>query len=164
VRQIELAVDDRPSFGIDRILVRCRVVRRTHRAVAVILRRVAVRILGEQIAMLAVGKTPAQFVPQIFEIGLALHGFAIGEISHRVVATDREFWFVAPGRISNGRHHQSAEQGRALPQSQKRSPPHVRSPRGRNRVQRFPWPADAASNIVLLVCGEVKRIRDARPA
>ena len=124
VHQIELAVDDGPSLGIDRVLVRRRLVRRAHRAIAVVLRRVALRILGEQIAMLAAGKAPAQFVPQIFKFGLALNGFAVGEISHRIVAADRKLRFVAPGSRSEQRHEQQAEQRRALPQSKKRNAPH----------------------------------------
>ena len=46
VHQIELAVDDGPSLGIDRVLVRRRLVRRAHRAIAVVLRRIALRILS----------------------------------------------------------------------------------------------------------------------
>ena len=63
VRRIELAIDDGPSLGIDRILLRRCVVGRAHRAVAVVLRRVAVRIRDKQIAVIAAGKAPAQLVP-----------------------------------------------------------------------------------------------------
>ena len=53
--KVELAVDDGPSLGIHRVLVRRLAVRHTHRAVDVILRRVAIRILDEQIAGLCHG-------------------------------------------------------------------------------------------------------------
>src|SRR5260370_31333622 len=63
VRQIKLAVDDSPSLGIDRILVRCVVARRAHGAVAVVLRRLARRSLREPIAVLAGGQGPEYVLP-----------------------------------------------------------------------------------------------------
>src|ERR1700693_1185986 len=90
MRQIELAVDDGPSLGIDRVLVRRLVVRGSHRAIAVVLRCEMRWILRKEIAVLAAGKTPAQSVPQIFKFRLALNGFSIGKISDRVIAANRE--------------------------------------------------------------------------
>jgi hypothetical protein len=60
--------------------------------------------MGEHFAMLVVGKAPAQFVPQIFEFGLALNRLAFGEISDRVIAADRQLGFLAPrGRGEDSR-------------------------------------------------------------
>ena len=121
VRQIELPVDDGPSFGIDRVLVRRLIGRRSKRAVAVVLRCVMLRISRKEIAVLAAGKAPAQSVPRILEFGLALNGFSISKISDRVVATNREPRFIAPRRAGEESREQEREQLRAPRQSKKRS-------------------------------------------
>ena len=109
VYQIKLAVDDGPGLRIDGVLVRRRLVRRAHRTITVVLGRVALRILDEQIAMLTAGKAPAQFMPHVFKIRLALNGFPVGEIGDRIVAADRELRFVAPGGRSEQRREEQAE-------------------------------------------------------
>ena len=90
----------------------------THGAITVILWGVTLGISAEEIAVLAVGKTPAQFVPRIFEVGLAGDGLPFGKISHRIIAADRELGFFAPrSRHENGceeqpDHHRGRRQPR----------------------------------------------------
>src|SRR5207248_714486 len=67
VRQIELTVDDGPSFGINCVLVRRLVLRHSHRTVAIVLRCVMLRISRKEIAMFAADKAPAQSVPRILD-------------------------------------------------------------------------------------------------
>ena len=59
VYQVEFAVDDGPGIRIHGVLVRRRVIRHAHGTITVILRRIAVRVFTEQVAMLAAGKAPA---------------------------------------------------------------------------------------------------------
>jgi len=44
----------------------------------------------EQVAVSAAGEPPLQFVPEIFEFGLALDWLSIGEISDGIIPADRE--------------------------------------------------------------------------
>ena len=81
------------------------------------MRRVAVRILDEQIAVLAAGKAPAQSVPQIFEFGLALNGFPVGEIGDRIIAADRQLGFFAARSRHEDGSEQQPDQRRGQPQS-----------------------------------------------
>src|ERR1700745_2987667 len=79
VRQIELTVDDGPSFGINCILMRRVAVRRSHRTVAIVLLCIMLRISRKEIAVLAADKSPAQAVPRMLEFGLALNGFSVSK-------------------------------------------------------------------------------------
>src|SRR6516225_7977312 len=157
VHQIKLTVDDRPSLGIDGVLVRVRVVRHAHRAIAVVLGCIPVRSLAEQVAVRVARKAPAQFVPQILYLSSALNRLAVGEISHRVVAADRQTWVP-----------RSAP--RLRDQWLTTTPPASRTALGAiNYSPACPSPQRISSGtskftIMLMVCGEVKRIRDAPPA
>ncbi len=129
VGQIELAVDDRPGLGIDRVLVRRCILCRAHRAVAVILRRVSVRILDEHVAVADIGEAPTQSMPQIFEFRLPLNRFPVGEIGHRIIAADRKPRFIAAGR---GRKEcRQDEPDRRHGRANELSPAHCLPPRGK---------------------------------
>ena len=97
VRQIKLPVDDGPSLGINRVLVGVFAVRHTHCAIAVVLRRVLTGAADEQVAVSAAGEPPLQFVPEIFEFGLALDWLSIGEISDGIIPADRELRLFTTG-------------------------------------------------------------------
>ena len=112
--EIKLAVDSRPSLRIDGVFVRRLAARRSHRTVAVVLRRVAVRILDKHFAVRAISKAPAQLVPQIFEFALTLDGFPVGEISDRIVAADRQFGLVAPRGGYEDESEQQSEKRRGV--------------------------------------------------
>ena len=97
--QIQLAVDDGPSPGIDRVLVRTedRRVRDTRSAIAIVLWRIMIRVSDEQVAVSGAGKTPTRIVPHVFEFGLAQRGLPFGEICDRIIAADRKPGFTTPG-------------------------------------------------------------------
>jgi len=71
-----------------------------------------VRILGEQITVRRAGKAPAQFVPQIFDVGLALNRLAVGEIRDRIIAADRQLGLLAMGAGREGCRKQQSGQSR----------------------------------------------------
>jgi hypothetical protein len=103
-------------------------------------------------------------MPQIFDFSLALDRFAVGEISHRIIPL-----IDSLGSSPRAVYPESAVSRVASTVVLDFSPkPEVLfmafSPRDTTRVRPFTWPGTAASNIVLVVCGEVKRIHDARPA
>src|SRR5689334_19104839 len=104
VHQIEFPIDNSPGMWIDCILVCPSVLCHGHRTIAIVPWRVAFRVPAEQIAMLIAGEVPPQFAPHVFEFWLALNGPAIREISHGVIAANRELWFVTTSHRS-GEHH-----------------------------------------------------------
>src|SRR5271169_3833696 len=62
--------------------------------------------------MCAGDKAPTRVVPHILEFGNARNRLGFGEISNRVIAADREPWFVTPGHRSEQGHEQPEKRGR----------------------------------------------------
>src|SRR5258708_22681459 len=83
VVQIELAVDDLPSFRINRYGV---TLAHSERAITAVLGRVPRRLFGESVAMSRGSKKPLRPVPAGLIFRRAFHGFRVLRISNRVLA------------------------------------------------------------------------------
>src|SRR5258707_12586396 len=108
VVQIELAVDDLPSFRINRYGM---TLAHPERAKTAALGRIPLRIFRESVAMSRRGKKPLRPVPSVLKIRRAFHGFGLLEISNGVVALNgnsfrrvhqRDFLLLGKGGKSHG--------------------------------------------------------------
>src|SRR4051795_12517104 len=86
VVQVELAVDDAPSLGVD--VRRALAVDHSAGAIAAVLRRVAHGIADEELLVLGLGEVPGGAQPVVGDARRAFHGPALGEVGDGIVAHD----------------------------------------------------------------------------